>query len=224
MSRTAKSCKHGQFFDEPYPCADCAREEGQELARLEQAEKLLEGVRVLQERDEEIARLKAQLEQRTDRSDLPEARHLFEEGGIDALKDGYNDLRRRAVEIQNESYEAGLKRGRADGEQHFALWAHLCSEHAGIWNHELTLAELMDEHDHEHKGPGTIRNHDPRSRHFSLKRLGKVLSEAHEDEIPPCDCGYSRSDSMTNHHESCAWLQYGRKHHLEVVARDQRDS
>lgn len=44
------------------------------------------------------------------------------------------------------------------------------------------------------------------------------------ENIPPCDCGYSKSDSMTNHHEECAYVQYGRKHKLEVVAVDQRTS
>lgn len=42
--------------------------------------------------------------------------------------------------------------------------------------------------------------------------------------IPACDCGYSRSDSMIGHHKDCAYEAYGRKHNLERVAYDVRDS
>ena len=60
------------------------------------------------------------------------------------------------------------------------LWAHLVSEHAGIWPLDATYDELKDEHDHEHKGPGTIRNHPEESRAYSVKKLGQVLSESEE--------------------------------------------
>lgn len=60
------------------------------------------------------------------------------------------------------------------------LWAHLVSEHAGIWPLDATYAELKDEHDHEHRGPGTIRNHPEESRKYSVKKLGEVLSESED--------------------------------------------
>lgn len=58
------------------------------------------------------------------------------------------------------------------------LWAHLVSEHAGIWQLNASYASLVDSHDHEHTGPGTIRNHPVESRKYSLKKLGEVLSES----------------------------------------------
>ena len=60
------------------------------------------------------------------------------------------------------------------------LWAHLVSAHAGIWRLDSTFEDLKDSHDHEHEGPGTIRNHDPKSRAYSLKKLGEVLSESED--------------------------------------------
>jgi hypothetical protein len=52
------------------------------------------------------------------------------------------------------------------------------SEHAVILPPEITLEDLVDYHDSEHRGPGTIRNHDPASRTYSLQKLGRILSEA----------------------------------------------
>ena len=57
------------------------------------------------------------------------------------------------------------------------LWAHCVSEHAAILDLKATMEELADFHDHEHRGPGTIRDHDKSSRKFTLKTLGQVLSE-----------------------------------------------
>lgn len=62
------------------------------------------------------------------------------------------------------------------------MWAHCVSEHAVIMKPDATFAQLQDFHDHEHEGPGTIRNHDPKSRAFSLKKLGQVLSEAEPED------------------------------------------
>jgi len=63
-------------------------------------------------------------------------------------------------------------------EDQRVLWAHCVSEHATILSPETSLAELHDFHTHEHEGPGTIRNHDPASRVYSLKKMGKVLYES----------------------------------------------
>jgi hypothetical protein len=69
------------------------------------------------------------------------------------------------------------------------LWAHLVSEHAAIININFTFEDLKDIHDHEHnhplqerghRGPGTIRNHPKELRNYSVKQLGKVLSESED--------------------------------------------
>lgn len=61
------------------------------------------------------------------------------------------------------------------------LWAHLVSEHANAIGFDFTHEELKAMHTHEHNGPGGIRNHPEDRRNYSLKKLGKVLSEL-EDE------------------------------------------
>lgn len=63
-------------------------------------------------------------------------------------------------------------------EDRIVLWAHCVSEHAAILPPEITLEDLASYHEHEHEGPGTIRNHDPASRTYSLKKMGQVLSES----------------------------------------------
>lgn len=63
-------------------------------------------------------------------------------------------------------------------EDRLTLWAHLVSEHAGCFGLDLSLRELLEIHAHEHRGPGTIRNHDPLSREFRLAKIIYVLSEA----------------------------------------------
>lgn len=55
------------------------------------------------------------------------------------------------------------------------LWAHLVSEHAIILDINVPLAELTEMHEHEHKGPGTIRSHDEKERSYSLAALGSTL-------------------------------------------------
>jgi len=60
------------------------------------------------------------------------------------------------------------------------LWAHLVSEHASIIGFDLSVEELKAMHVQEHNGPGGIRNHSESLRNYSLKRLGRVLSESEE--------------------------------------------
>lgn len=60
------------------------------------------------------------------------------------------------------------------------LWCHLVSQHACIVDPFASLLDLNEIHDHEHTGPGTIRNHPAKDRTYSLKKLGKVLSETTE--------------------------------------------
>lgn len=63
-------------------------------------------------------------------------------------------------------------------QDRLTLWAHLVSAHATIVPVQATLDELIDMHEHEHNGPGTIRNHPRESREYSLKKIGRVLSES----------------------------------------------
>jgi hypothetical protein len=63
-------------------------------------------------------------------------------------------------------------------EDRLTLWAHLVSEHAGCYGLDLSLRELEEIHAHEHRGPGTIRNHDPLSRQFRIAKIIYVLGEA----------------------------------------------
>ena len=55
------------------------------------------------------------------------------------------------------------------------LWAHLVSTHAGYFNPTI---DLIDMHEYEHRGPGTIRNHDPGVWDFDLEKMAVVLDEA----------------------------------------------
>lgn len=68
-------------------------------------------------------------------------------------------------------------------EDRLELWAHIVSAHCNIMPTNASVAEMLDYHDHEHRGPGTIRNHPENSRHHSLAKIAKVLSESEpEDE------------------------------------------
>jgi hypothetical protein len=66
----------------------------------------------------------------------------------------------------------------AGSNARMALWAHCVSEHAAILSPEISFRDLEKYHDHEHGGPGTIRNHERSSRDYSIKKIGQVLSEA----------------------------------------------
>jgi hypothetical protein len=63
---------------------------------------------------------------------------------------------------------------RAHGE----LALHLISAHA-FTPHVLTrtLAEQMADHEHEHNGPGTIRNHPREARNFSADKIEAAFRE-----------------------------------------------
>lgn len=63
-------------------------------------------------------------------------------------------------------------------EDRLVLWGHLVSKHATIVPLQSTLEELIEMHEREHKGPGTIRNHPRESREHSLNKIGKVLAES----------------------------------------------
>jgi hypothetical protein len=69
-------------------------------------------------------------------------------------------------------------------EDKLRLWAHIVSMHAAIVSPGASLKELLDYHDNEHNGPGTIRNHPTDQRGYSIHEIGKVLSEAEPDDDP----------------------------------------
>lgn len=81
-----------------------------------------------------------------------------------------------------EKYCPGLPEGRRHpGRPHaIHLWAHLVATHAAILAPTASFKEMKELHDHEHQGPCTIRNHDPKDRSYSLKKLGQVLAESEE--------------------------------------------
>lgn len=66
-------------------------------------------------------------------------------------------------------------------EERLELWAHIVSEHCNAAP-PGSLASMLEYHDDEHKGPGTIRNHPDESRHYSLRKLAAVLSELEPEE------------------------------------------
>jgi hypothetical protein len=60
------------------------------------------------------------------------------------------------------------------------LWLHLVSAHAAGCDPTMTYADLEDLHEHEHDGPGTIRNHPRESRMWDRAKLATVLREIWE--------------------------------------------
>ena len=63
-------------------------------------------------------------------------------------------------------------------EDRLTLWAHIVCKHASCIGFDSPLETLIEIHEHEHRGPGTIRNHDPASRDADVATLIHVLSEA----------------------------------------------
>jgi len=59
-----------------------------------------------------------------------------------------------------------------------ALYLHLAGRHAAIPAPGATPAELAELHQHEHTGPGTIRNHDQDDFDVDRARAAHVLTEA----------------------------------------------
>lgn len=85
-------------------------------------------------------------------------------------------------------------------EERLALWAHLVSEHACALSMDTPLEVLVDMHASEHKGPGTIRNHDESLRGATHARLIEVLSER-DDVFPSMLEGELRGFTKRIHNE-----------------------
>lgn len=100
-------------------------------------------------------------------------------------------LKAHGIELSDEIMrEAGNNAARAvvsvfdtDAyEERLELWAHIVSEHCNAAP-PGSLSSMLEYHEYEHEGPGTIRNHPEESRHYSLRKLAAVLSELEpEDE------------------------------------------
>lgn len=91
-------------------------------------------------------------------------------------------------------------------EERLELWAHIVSEHCNAAP-PGTLTSMLDYHDHEHEGPGTIRNHPVESRQYSLRKIAKVLSELEPDDDPYE--GSFRAAADNEGHRICAASREG---------------
>jgi hypothetical protein len=60
------------------------------------------------------------------------------------------------------------------------LAKHLASRHADGMALTRSLAENQDAHAHEHRGPGTIRNHDPEDLSWDQASVDLVVAELSE--------------------------------------------
>jgi hypothetical protein len=109
--------------------------------------------------------------------------HPTEDHGPRSLRGVLMDIAEHVVNKIDALYHAPPPPP-APAEDAWALWAHLASEHACIVEPTGTFdnfrADLIAAHEHEHDGPGTIRNHPRESRVFSRKKMGAVLSESEE--------------------------------------------
>jgi hypothetical protein len=63
----------------------------------------------------------------------------------------------------------------------WALAMHLISAHCDSMAIERTPAENKDQHEHEHDGPGTIRNHPRNWLGWDENEIERTLEECEED-------------------------------------------
>lgn len=91
-------------------------------------------------------------------------------------------------------------------EERLELWAHIVSEHCNMAP-PGTLYSMLEYHDGEHEGPGTIRNHPVESRRYSLRKLAEVLSELEPDDDPYE--GSFRAAADNEGHRICAASREG---------------
>jgi hypothetical protein len=89
-------------------------------------------------------------------------------------------------------------------DDRLTLWAHLVSRHACGIDTSATFDELVALHDHEHDGPGTIRNHPLEDRSVDDQALARVLAEVAEsrrtsDPLPVELCGDCFAEVTASH-------------------------
>jgi hypothetical protein len=73
------------------------------------------------------------------------------------------------------------------------LAQHLASRHADGMALQRSLAENRDVHQHEHDGPGTIRNHDRDDLAYDDQAVRQILAELAEGEPSPRRTARSQS-------------------------------
>lgn len=140
--------------------------------------------------------------------DLDELPRLITDSAVACLKaHGIALPRERMIELGNNVAAAVLfTYDKEASEERLELWAHIVSEHCNMAP-PGTLAEMLDYHDSEHEGPGTIRNHPVESRRYSLRKLAKVLSELEPDDDPYE--GSFRAAADNEGHRICAASREG---------------
>lgn len=69
-------------------------------------------------------------------------------------------------------------------EERLELWAHIVSAHCNCAP-PGTLNSMLEYHEHEHNGPGGIRNHPEESRHYSMRKIAEVLGELEPEDDDP---------------------------------------
>lgn len=82
-------------------------------------------------------------------------------------------------EIHDALFGKPTQQRRAD---RLDLWRHLMSAHGGVWNPEMTLAELDAAHQHEHARTVKPPDHAEDELGYNLRNIGKALWDAYKDE------------------------------------------
>lgn len=117
---------------------------------------------------------------RLDMDELPglisaSAKTAMSTHGISLPDDVMRELGKNSAATVVMTYDA------EEQEERLELWAHIVSEHCNCAP-PGSLSAMLEYHDHEHDGPGTIRNHPRESRRYSLRKLAEVLSELEPEE------------------------------------------
>jgi hypothetical protein len=79
------------------------------------------------------------------------------------------------------SHRVGSLWVRLVNPDHRDLAFHLVSVHCDPMAIARPHEENLDQHDHEHRGPGTIRNHPASDCSWDAEKLEAVLEEMEED-------------------------------------------
>jgi hypothetical protein len=102
-----------------------------------------------------------------------------------------------------------LASAKPSGDSRAGLALHLVSKHADPMAIERTRAENLDQHKHEHDGPGTIRNHDREWLGWDGATVIEVLAEYHDSRAAttPWRSDAHRGDAVEG------WIRDARNQH-----------
>lgn len=89
---------------------------------------------------------------------------------------GYTDTQTAAEIVEQMRAEDVSTR------EHDALRLHLLAVHGNLAAAMLSDREALDQHDHEHHGPGGIRHHDFTSLHWTDARIAEMLGHVPHDD------------------------------------------